>query len=604
VQSSTPIPRETLPALVRRSLADGREAVLVERAGDLWKPTSAAQLLERIRRIAAAIRGAGLSGGDRVALIASDCVNWIVADFATLFAGCVVVPIFPTQADDQVAYILRNSEARLIFVDKPLVAAHLAALGIAPGRVVVFESGDPDSLAAFESEGETLLREHRDWPECFEREIDPGAMAVLIYTSGTTGEPKGVMLSHFNVGFTAQASFYHAFTAIAPESDVLSVLPFSHIYEHSIIYGYMISRVHHYISHSADDLLDDLKYVRPVVMTAVPRIFERMIAGITAKSKVHGGLQARVVPWALDAGRRYMSAKIRGQAPPAALALQYRIAHLLVLRKLRPLLGLDRLQFLVSGSAPLHFDIAMTMLGAGIPVVEGYGPTECSPVITVNTPAENHYGTVGRPIPGVEIRIADDGEILARGPNVMLGYYKNEAATAEALAGGWYHTGDIGSIDDHGYLRVTDRKKELFKTSGGKFIAPARVEAAIKRSVYVNQVMLVGDGRPHPAALISPNWNLVRSELRIDPSTPIANLIGRSDVVAFLTKEVRENTADLARFEQVWRIAILPRELRVEEGDLSPTLKVRRRVVESRFAELIERLYAQEDDRQRELHHA
>jgi long-chain acyl-CoA synthetase len=415
---------------------------------------------------------------------------------------------------------------------------------------------------------------------------------VLIYTSGTTGEPKGVMLSHYNLVFTAQSSFRHAFDVVTPGSDVLSVLPFSHIYEHCIIYGFMLSRVRHHISHHVDELTRDLREVRPVVMTAVPRLFERVIAGITTKAKMHGGLQANLVPWALRTGRDYMSAKTRKTNPGLPLSVQYAIARALVLRKLRPLLGLDRLRFFVSGSAPLHFDTAMTMLGMGIPIVEGYGPTECSPVITVNTFDDNHYGTVGKPIPGVEIRIAPDGEVLAHGPNVMMGYYKNEAATREVVEEGWYHTGDIGAIDAEGFLHITDRKKELFKTSGGKFVAPSRVEAAIKRSVYINQVMLVGDSRPHPIALISPDWALVRTELGIPKDVPADQIRTRPDVVSFLTKEVHHHTADLATFEQVRRIVILPRDLSVEDGDLSPTLKVKRRVVESKYAADIERLYA------------
>ena len=584
--------RETLPALIRRGLADAREAALVERVNGAWTPTSSTQLLERATNLACAIRDAGLSTGDRVALIAPDSVDWIVADFAILLAGCVVVPIFPTQAADQVAYILGNSEAKLIFTDSPAAASRLRHLNFDLPPVVIFQSDGQDSLAAFEARGTAARAQHPDWPAAFEAGVKPDDLAVLIYTSGTTGEPKGVMLSHYNLAFTAQSTFSHALDVIKPGSDVLSVLPFSHIYEHCIVYGYMIAQARHHISHDVNELLPDLQHVRPIAMTAVPRIFERMLAGITAKAKGHGGLQAKLVPWALETGRAYMSAKTRKQEPGASLTLQYRIAHLLVLRKIRPALGLDRLQFMVSGSAPLHFDTAMAMRGADIEIVEGYGPTECSPVITANAHQDNHYGTVGKPIPGVEIKLAEDGEILARGPNVMLGYYKNPVATAEVITDGWYHTGDIGAIDDEGFLRITDRKKELFKTSGGKFVAPSRVEAAIKRSVYVNQVMLVGDSRPHPAALVSPNWDLVRTELGISSTTPVSQLIGRKDVVEFMTREVRDNTSDLAKFEQVRKIGILPHELTVEDGDLSPTLKVKRRVVEQKYAGLIEQLYA------------
>jgi long-chain acyl-CoA synthetase len=584
--------KETLPALIRRSLSFTRDAVLIERAGGKWTPLSSEQLLARIEHLASAIRDAGLSQGDRVALIAADCVDWVAADFATLFAGCVVVPIFPTQAPDQVAYILENSQAKLVFTDTLLAAERLGQLAVELPRLIVFEGKDENSLAAFESHGAAIRGQHADWPQVFEAAIKPDDMAVLIYTSGTTGEPKGVMLSHYNIGFTAQSTFSRALDILPPESVVLSVLPFSHIYEHCFIYGYLLTRVHHYICRNVDDLLEDLHEVQPEFMTAVPRIFERMLAGITAKAKAHGGLQAKLVPWALGVGREYMSAKTRGQNPGPALALEYRVAHALVLRKLRPALGLDRVKYLASGSAPLHFDTAMTMRGAGIEILEGYGPTECSPVITVNTWSENHYGSVGKPIPGVEITLAQDGEILARGPNVMLGYYKNPQATAEVVTDGWYHTGDIGVIDEQGYLHITDRKKELFKTSGGKFVAPSRVEAAIKRSVYVNQVMLVGDGRAHPAALVSPNWDLVRAELGVDAGAPIADLAKRPGVVDFLTKEVRRHTEDLAKYEQVRKIVVLPHELTVERGELSPTLKVKRRVIEARYANEIEHLYA------------
>ena len=598
MESDAPLfARETLPALIRRSLADKRDAVLVERVDGAWTPTSSDALLERIANLACAIRDAGVNAGDRVALIAADSVNWIAADFATLFAGCVVVPVFPTQAPDQVAYILQNSQAKLIFVDTQEAAQRLQKLGVLVPKTITFEGSGDSTLAAFEARGAHVRAEHPDWPAAFEAQLKPEEMAVLIYTSGTTGEPKGVMLSHYNLVFTAQSSFSTAFNVLARGNDVLSVLPFSHIYEHIIIYGYMLVRVRHHICHNVDELVSDLQAVRPVAMTSVPRIFERMLAGVTARAKVHGGLQAKLVPWALRTGREYMSAKARGVNPGIGRSIQYAIARALVLKKLRERLGLDRVKFLVSGSAPLHLDTAMTMLGAGIPILEGYGPTECSPVVTVNTFDDNRYGTVGRPIPGVLIRLAPDGEVLARGANVMMGYYKNAAATAEVIEDGWYHTGDIGTIDGDGFLRITDRKKELFKTSGGKFIAPSRVEAAIKRSVYVNQVMLVGDSRPHPAALVSPNWDLVRTELGIDPATPISAMLARKDVHDLIAKEVHRHTSDLAKFEQVRKVSILPRELTVDDGDLSPTLKVRRRVVEAKYADEIARLYEGEDHR-------
>ncbi len=585
-------PRETLPAVIRRSLAQPRDAALLERAHDGWAATSSQKLIERVENLACAIRSSGVQAGDRVALIAANCVDWVVSDFAILFAGCVVVPVFPTQAPDQVAYILRDSGAKLVLTDTEAAAERLRTLIALP--VVVFASSGDDSLAKLEKLGARTRSQNATQPGEWERAIKPDDLAVLIYTSGTTGEPKGVMLSHYNIAFNAESSFSNTFDVLPSGANVLSVLPFSHIYEHMILYGYMLRQMRHYIAHDVENLLADLRDVRPVTMTAVPRLFERVIARIVGRAKSGGGLQAKLVPWALAAGRDYMSAKTRGKEPGPALSLQYRIAHALVLRKIRPRLGLDRLAFFVSGSAALHFDVAMTLLGCDIPIVEGYGPTECSPVITVNTFENNHYGTVGRPIPGVEVTIAPDGEILARGPGVMLGYYKNEGATAEALRDGWYHTGDVGELDAGGFLRITDRKNELFKTSGGKFIAPARLEGAIKRSVYVNQVLIAGAGRPHPVALVSPNWELVRGELGIPDGVAPGIMAERKDVVEFMTNQVRRETADLATFEQVRRVAVLPRDLTIEDGELSPTLKIKRRVVEKRYAAPLGRLYAEE----------
>jgi len=588
-------PRETLPAVIRRSLAQPRDAALLERAGGAWAPTSSQKLIERVENLACAIRFSGIQAGDRVALVAANCVDWIVSDFAILFAGCVVVPIFPTQASDQVEFIFKNSETKFVLADTAAAAERLRSLTAAP--VVVFQSSGEDSLAHFEASGARARAQDSSKPAEWEGALKPDDLAVLIYTSGTTGEPKGVMLSHYNIGFNAESSFSNTFDVLPTGGNVLSVLPFSHIYEHMILYGFMLRRMRHYIAHDVENLLEDLRDIHPVTMTAVPRLFERVIARIVGKAKSEGGLQGKLVPWALGVGRDYVSAKIRGVDPGPALTMQYRIAHALVLKKIRPRLGLDRLAFFVSGSAQLHFDTAMTLLGCDIPIVEGYGPTECSPVITVNTLENNHYGTVGKPIPGVEIKIAPDGEILARGPGVMLGYYKNAAATAEALRDGWYHTGDVGEIDAEGFLHITDRKNELFKTSGGKFIAPSRVEAAIKRSVYVNQVLVAGADRAHPVALVSPNWELVRGELGLPPDDSPGVLAERGDVIDFMTEQVREHTADLATFEQVRRVAVLGRDLTIEDGELSPTLKVRRRAVEQRYAAPIGRLYAEETAR-------
>jgi long-chain acyl-CoA synthetase len=577
-------PRKTLPQLVREVLHRPRSLQFVERVDGVWKPTSPAELLARVENLAAAIRGAGLDRGDRVALISHDCIDWIVVAFATLFADCVVVPIYPTQALDQTAYILEHSGAKLLFIDTPAALERLNA--IAKPRAIVFEGSGDSSLPAFESGGATLAR--------VASTATPDELAVLIYTSGTTGNPKGVMLTHDNIGFDAQSAEAYGFQGIKEGSDVLSALPYSHIFEHTMVYIYLLARVRYFICHDPNALVADLVDVRPVSMTAVPRIFDRVISAVTATALQHGGLQAKLVPWALRAGREYMTAKTFRRGRSFGLWLRYRIAKPLVLSKIRKRLGLDRLAFFTSGSAALHNDTAMTFLGMGLPIMQGYGLTETSPVTTVSRFSANTYGAVGKPIPGVEVKIAPDGEVFTRGRHVMKGYYRDDASTAAAIEDGWLHTGDVGEIDKRGFLYITDRKRELFKTAGGKFIAPARVEAAIKRSIYVTQAMVIGDGRPHPAAIVNANWDLVRGALSLPQTLTPQQLAARDDVVAFLTGEVERQTADLATFEQVRRIVVIPEEFTVENGLLSPAMKIKRRVVEQRYADEIERAYRKE----------
>jgi long-chain acyl-CoA synthetase len=584
--------KQTLPSLIRTALAEGRDEALVERVAGAWTPTSTARLLERVENVACAIRDAGVEAGDRVALVSHNSIDWVVCDFATLFAGCIVVPIYPTQALDHTAYILEHSGARLIFVDGAETLARLRETNVALPRVVVLNSSG-EGLQPFEARGAALRLSNPELPAAYESALRPDDLAVLIYTSGTTGPPKGVMLSHDNLAFNAQVSLDCGFEGIEGGRDVLSVLPYSHIYEHTLIYIYLLAKVRYFICHDPGELLKDLKDVRPVEMTSVPRIFDRVLGGVKGQALAAGGLKGRLVPWALEVGREYMrTATLSESAPSAWATLQYGVAKAVVLRKIPLALGLDRVKFLTSGSAPLHIDTAMTFLAMGIPIMQGYGLTETSPVISVSRLSANEYGAVGRPITGVDVAIAPDGEVLVRGRNVMLGYYRDAEATAAALHDGWLHTGDVGEIDGAGFLRITDRKNEIFKTDTGKWVSPARVEANIKRSIFIAQALVVGNGRPYPLALICPNWKLVRLELPELPAEAAPEeLAVRNDVRAFLTHDVREQTRALASYEQVRRIIVVPTEFSVEGGELSPSMKIKRRVVEKNYAAQIEQAY-------------
>ncbi|HEY5341625.1 MAG TPA: AMP-binding protein, partial [Candidatus Aquilonibacter sp.] len=392
---SAVLPKETLPRLIRRALAEPRSEALVERVGGDWTPISSQRALERVLDVACAIRGAGLQPGDRVALIAHDCVDWIICDFATFFAGCVVVPIYPTQALDQTEYILKHSDAKLLFIDSTASLERLQSANIALPRAIAFAATVGESLAQFEQGGAQIRAAHPELPGEYEAVLKAEDLAVLIYTSGTTGVPKGVMLSHDNLGYDAQAALEYGLHSASSDENALSVLPYSHIYEHTMIYIYLLAKVRYNICHDPSDLLTDLQAVRPQYMTSVPRIFDRILAGVQGKAMQHGGLQARLVPWALRVGREYMEAQTLGAGAGPMLGLQYSIAKRLVLDKLRKLLGLDRIAFLTSGSAKLHVDIAMTYLALGVPIMQGYGLTETSPVITTSEPAANRYGAVG-----------------------------------------------------------------------------------------------------------------------------------------------------------------------------------------------------------------
>jgi long-chain acyl-CoA synthetase len=581
---------QTLVQLIDEKLRVPRELAFGERRGaPEWRYTSSVRMLERARAIACALRDAGIGAGERVALISNNRTDWIAAEFGVLFAGCVVVPTFATLALDQLDYIFKDAETKLAFVETPEDVARIRAACPNAPRFVHFDGAGDDSLASFEAAGARAAAADPARAASFTTGVDVDDLAVLIYTSGTTGTPKGVMLTHRNLVANSFDSFGYGFRGLKSGDAVLSVLPFAHIYEHNDLLGFIRYDCQLHIT-QPDFLLDDLRSVRPYTMAFVPRIYERVLAAIVGRAKVDGGLKSKLVPWGLAAGRDYMTCIVDGKMPSLGLRLKYLIAKRLVLSKIRPALGIDRALFFVSGSAPLHRDIALTFAGIGLPICEGYGLTETSPVVSVNRLGEIRYGSVGHPIPEVEVKIAGDGEILVKGPNVMKGYYHLEGEQP-FTADGFFLTGDIGRIDADGYLWITDRKKELIKTAAGKYVAPSRVESAIKRSIYVSQVFVIGDGRPFPTALVASNWDLLRRDFDIPANVPTSEIAARQDVREFVRKEVAGNTADLAPFEQVRLVGLLPRDLTIEDGELSPTLKVKRRIVESRYAALIDAVY-------------
>ncbi len=578
---------------------DKPDALNYKRDG-VWHALSSTELLARARHIAYGLYALGLRRGERAALLAESCPAWVLTDAGCQLAGIVDVPIYPTQAPPQVRYILDDSGARLLFIRDRAAYDRIAAAikGCAPlAQVVFFEPAGAQAvgaltLAEVEARGRTLEIEQPGLLGEITSALQSADLATIIYTSGTTGEPKGVMLTQANlVSNLIDCSGHLTF---GKQDTVLSVLPLCHVFERTGMYMYLHHGMTVYFAESIDKVGQNLREVRPTVMLCVPRLFEKIYGRIKERAAADGKLRAGLLAWAVDVGKEWARRRM-GHAPLSPLLeLKYELAERLVFAKWRAALG-GRIRLFVSGGAALPEEIGLIYLGAGMPIVQGYGLTETSPVITTGNLADDRVGTVGRPIRHVEVRIAADGEIEMRGPNVMRGYYNKPAETRAVFTDdGWFKTGDIGLLDADGFLRITDRKKELFKTSGGKYVAPQHVEGRIKQSRFVNQVVLIGSGRKFPAALIVPNFEQLRAYAQhkgIAARTP-AELCAEPRILDLMQRQVDAQCTDLSKYERVKRVALLERELTIEGGEMTPTLKIKRRVIDEKYRAVIDQLYA------------
>ena len=603
------LPRMCLSALLRHAKRDAVNG----KVGGRWLHVAGEAFVRRVRAIAAGLAALGVGRGDRVALLSENRPEWSMTDLAILSLGAVNVPVYTTQAVEQVRYILEDSGARLLFVSGRKVFRH-ARPGVEAveslERLVFFE---PEAarevegaltLEALEREG--AARDAAD-PGAFDacvRAVRPEDLATIIYTSGTTGEPKGVMLTHAN--FVSNVHSISSALPITSDDVALSVLPLSHIFERTAFYIFCWNGVAVHYAPSVDQLGEYLSEVRPTIMTAVPRLFEKVYHRIVKKGTAAGGYKRRLFEWALQAGRRYAELVDRRERVPPLLELQQSLASRLVFSKWRAGVG-GRLRYFVSGGAPLSPALSYAFLAAGIPVLQGYGMTETC-ITSANRPDDNKVGSIGLPFPGIEMRLDAEGEILVRGANVMRGYYRQPEATAAAFAeDGWFRTGDVGRADERGYFFITDRKKELFKLSNGKYVAPQQIESVIKQSPLVNQVVVVGAGRKAPAALVVPDWESLEEALAGSEGARGEWGAGRDRQRALsqdpaaarlVQREVAALTAPLHDYERVRRVALLPDEFSIDGGELTPTLKVKRRVINEKYGALIEHLYdgAAKDD--------
>jgi long-chain acyl-CoA synthetase len=563
---------------------------------------SSKEFFERIRDVSLGFGALGIAAGDRVAIVSESRPEWLIADLGILTAGGVTVPIYPTLSAVQAGYILNDSAAKAAVVSSreqlekiQKVRHQLPSLS----AVILIEgwtSADSPSVMSFEGLAE---RGHQrmtgEWGAGREfreaaRRIPADSLATIIYTSGTTGEPKGVMLSHANLVSNMKAGA--DVLQLSHEDVALSFLPLSHGFERMVAYIYLFSGVTVAFAESLDTIGRDIAAVRPTLLTGVPRVFEKLHTRIMEKGLAEPGVKGTIFRWAVGAGAARGHAELRGRSAGLVARFQAAVADRLVFTKIRQNLG-DRVRYLVSGSAPLPANIAEFFQGVGLPIIEGYGLTETAPILTVNPPDAPRVGTVGKALPGVELRIADDGEILARGPNIMSGYHNKPEATADALKDGWFHTGDIGTIDAEGYLTITDRKKDLLVTSGGKKIAPQPLEATLKRSPLVAEAVLLGDRRRYAAVLIVPEFAALERRLKElgRPPATRAELARRADVLALYQELVDALNRELAQFERIKKLAVLSTEFSIDSGELTPTLKVKRKVVEERYRDTIEELY-------------
>jgi len=594
-KDATSLPGLILAAVLRHN----KEDAFNYREDGKWLNIPAASFVERVKSVALGLASLGIRPGDRIALLSENRPEWSIADLAILSLGAINVPIYTTQALEQVDYILSDSGARAIFISNRRLYKHIKpVLDKRPLEHLIFFEEDVAediehgfALTALEQKGRELHQERPGAFDAYLNVVHPDDLATIIYTSGTTGEPKGVMLTHNN--FMANVTSIANGLPITATDVALSVLPLSHIFERDGFYVFCYCGVSVYYAASFDQVGENLREVAPTVMTAVPRLFEKVYHRIIKKGMAEKGYKRSIFMSSLAVGQRYGELKDKRKFVSPQLSIKQRLASKLVFSKWREGVG-GRLRYFVSGGAPLSPALSYSYLAAGIPILQGYGATETC-IVSANRPGNNHVGSVGIPFDGIEIKIAADGEILVRGPNVMRGYYGQPEATAEVLKHGWFYTGDVGYIAKNGHLYITDRKKDLFKLSNGKYVAPQLIESLLKESEFVSQVVVVGAGRKQPVALIVPDWENLNHALAEEGETAPKDHVELSKfpaAIKVVQKDVARLTSELVDYERIRRVALLPHEFTIDGGELTPTLKVKRKVIDERYGELIEDLYS------------
>jgi long-chain acyl-CoA synthetase len=566
-----------------------------------WIAVNFKKAVETAELMSGGFASLGIEKGDRIAIVSGNRMEWALADYAALFLGAILVPVYPSLMAHQIAYILNDAQAKLVIVEDGTQVSKIEKIRSqldTVENIFVIEEFDNRKdetwplLSCLERAGSTFLENHRDYIPGHIKAVRREDVATIIYTSGTTGEPKGVVLSHKN--FFANLESVSDLFDCYPEDEFLSFLPLSHILERTA--GHYFSCYHGATvcyAESIDSLPENLIEIKPTLMISVPRLFEKMYGRILESVESGSPLKRRIFYWALHSGGTYMKYQMAGENPPLSVRIKQKVAYKLVFSKLNERLG-GRIRYCISGGAPLPATIGEFFNAAGLTILEGYGLTETSPGIAFNRPDAYKFGAVGRPLPNVEVKIAADGEILTRGDHVMQGYYNKEEETKEVIdSEGWFYTGDIGFIDDDGFLVITDRKKNMIVTSGGKNIAPQPIENCLLTSQFIEQAVVIGDRRKFCSAIIVPSSAAVETWAQREGivAEDYTSLLSNEKLMAFMQGEIDRLTESFASFERIKKFCLLPELFSQDGGELTPSLKIKRRIVEEKYAAEIEKMY-------------
>ena len=561
-----------------------------------YVPISTREFAEKVRHFSLGLRELGLGPGDKLIILSENRPEWAISDISNLCLGGITVPIYTTLVPEQIRYIIDDSDAKVVLCSKPDLWEKLWAVKNKLTKVthyISFDPGAPEGTLSFEEVIGKGKQAEKSNPELFEKgalEAKPSDIASIIYTSGTTGLPKGVMLMHSN--FISNVLTCAPLLPFSDKDTAMSLLPLSHVYERMVEFVYLYKGCTIGYGEGFDTVPQNLLEIRPHIMALAPRILEKFYAGVMDNVLASSRLKRKIFYWALKVGRKYSQRKLNNQPISGMLSFKRNLASKLVYSKIIARTG-GRVRFFCSGSAPLSKDIAEFFYAMGLVVLEGYGLTETSPVISLNTFDKLRFGTVGPPIPGVEVKIADDGEILTKGPHVMKAYYKKEEATQEVFDGDWFRTGDIGHIDEDGFLVITDRKKDIIVTSGGKNVAPQLIENMLKTNPYVENVVVVGDRRKFISALVVPNFKKIEEYAKANniPFETMSDLVKDERIQSFMEAEVDRATPNLASYEKIKKISLMDKDFDQEKGEITPTLKVKRNIIEDKYKNVIDAMY-------------